>query len=35
MLNIIGGLDQYSKGDLVIGGKSTKDFKGPRLGRVS
>ena len=27
MLNIIGGLDQYSKGDLVIGGKSTKDFK--------
>ena len=27
MLNIIGGLDQYSQGDLVIGGKSTKDFK--------
>lgn len=27
MLNIIGGLDQYSDGDLIIGGKSTKDFK--------
>ena len=27
MLNIIGGLDQYSEGDLIIGGKSTKDFK--------
>ncbi len=27
MLNIIGGLDQYTKGDLVIGGRSTKDFK--------
>ena len=27
MLNIIGGLDQYSEGDLVINGKSTKDFK--------
>lgn len=27
MLNIIGGLDQYSDGDLVINGKSTKDFK--------
>ncbi len=27
MLNIIGGLDQYTKGDLVINGKSTKDFK--------
>ncbi|MBE6872037.1 MAG: ABC transporter ATP-binding protein/permease [Ruminococcaceae bacterium] len=26
MLNIIGGLDQYTKGDLVINGKSTKDF---------
>ncbi len=26
MLNIIGGLDRYSSGDLVIGGKSTKDF---------
>ena len=26
MLNIIGGLDQYSKGDLVINGRSTKDF---------
>ncbi|MBQ3257987.1 MAG: ABC transporter ATP-binding protein/permease [Oscillospiraceae bacterium] len=27
MLNIIGGLDQYSDGDLVINGRSTKDFK--------
>lgn len=27
MLNIIGGLDQYSDGDLIIEGKSTKDFK--------
>ena len=27
MLNIIGGLDQYTKGDLIIGGTSTKDFK--------
>jgi len=27
MLNIIGGLDQYTDGDLVIGGRSTKDFK--------
>ena len=27
MLNIIGGLDQYTSGDLVICGKSTKDYK--------
>ena len=27
LLNIIGGLDQYTKGDLVINGKSTKAFK--------
>ena len=27
MLNIIGGLDQYTVGDLVINGRSTKDFK--------
>lgn len=27
MLNIIGGLDQYTSGDLVINGKPTKDFK--------
>ncbi len=27
LLNIIGGLDQYSAGDLIINGKSTKDFK--------
>ena len=26
LLNIIGGLDQYTSGDLVINGKSTKDF---------
>ena len=26
LLNIIGGLDQYSSGDLVINGKSTKQF---------
>ena len=27
MLNIIGGLDQYTDGDLIIDGKSTKTFK--------
>ena len=27
MLNIIGGLDRYTDGDLVINGKSTKMFK--------
>ena len=27
LLNIIGGLDRYTKGDLVINGKSTKKFK--------
>ena len=27
MLNIIGGLDQYTDGDLIINGKSTKDVK--------
>jgi putative ABC transport system permease protein len=26
MLNIIGGLDQYTEGDLIINGKSTRDF---------
>ena len=26
LLNIIGGLDNYSEGDLFINGKSTKDF---------
>ena len=25
-LNIVGGLDKYTKGDLIISGKSTKDF---------
>ena len=28
LLNIIGGLDQYDEGDLIIKGKSTKNFKG-------
>lgn len=27
MLNIIGGLDRYDSGDLIINGKSTKNFK--------
>lgn len=27
MLNIIGGLDKYTDGDLIINGRSTKDFK--------
>ncbi len=27
LLNIIGGLDRYSSGDLIIRGKSTKNFK--------
>ncbi len=27
LLNIIGGLDQYTSGDLIINGKSTKDFR--------
>ncbi len=26
-LNIVGGLDKYTKGDLIISGKSTKNFK--------
>ena len=26
LLNIIGGLDQYSSGDLIINGRSTKKF---------
>lgn len=26
LLNIIGGLDQYTEGDLIINGRSTKDF---------
>ena len=26
LLNIVGGLDKYSDGDLIINGKSTKDF---------
>ncbi len=27
-LNVIGGLDHYDSGDLIINGKSTKEFKG-------
>ncbi len=27
LLNIIGGLDRYSDGDLIIEGKSTKSYK--------
>ena len=27
LLNIIGGLDRYTSGDLIINGKSTKQFK--------
>ena len=27
LLNLIGGLDRYTSGDLIIKGKSTKDFK--------
>ncbi len=27
LLNIIGGLDKYTEGDLIINGKSTKDYK--------
>ncbi|MDE6232419.1 MAG: ABC transporter ATP-binding protein/permease [Lachnospiraceae bacterium] len=27
MLNIIGGLDKYTSGDLIINGRSTKEFK--------
>ena len=27
LLNIIGGLDRYTAGDLVIGGRSTKEFR--------
>jgi putative ABC transport system permease protein len=29
LLNIIGGLDHYTSGDLIINGKSTKKFKDP------
>ena len=27
LLNIIGGLDQYTRGDLIINGRSTRDFR--------
>ena len=33
LLNIIGGLDRYTDGDLIIG-KSTKKFKKRRLGYI-
>ncbi len=29
LLNIIGGIDHYTSGDLIINGKSTKDFPTP------
>lgn len=32
LLNIIGGLDKYTVGDLVINGVSTKQFTDRRLG---
>lgn len=32
LLNIIGGLDRYDSGDLIINGISTKKYKEPRLG---
>ena len=28
LLNIVGGLDHYTEGDLVIAGRSTKEFRG-------
>ncbi|MBQ7374705.1 MAG: ATP-binding cassette domain-containing protein, partial [Clostridia bacterium] len=27
LLNLIGGLDHYTSGDLIISGRSTKDYK--------
>ena len=27
LLNVLGGLDHYDSGDLIINGKSTKNFK--------
>jgi len=27
LMNIVGGLDKYTSGDLIINGKSTQDFK--------
>ena len=27
LLNILGGLDRYTEGDLVIGDRSTRDFR--------
>ena len=32
LLNIIGGLDQYTAGDLLISGRSTKDFSATGTG---
>ena len=34
LLNIIGGLDQYSSGDLIINGRSTKNYTRRRLGQL-
>ena len=34
LLNIIGGLDQYTSGDLVINGVSTKEYKTKDWGRL-
>ena len=35
MLNIIGGLDHYDSGDLLIDGISTKQYQRSRLGHLS
>ena len=35
LLNIIGGLDQYTRGDLVINGRSTKSYRDRDWGHVS
>ena len=34
LLNIVGGLDHYDSGNLVIDGISTERVQGPRLGRL-
>ena len=34
LLNIIGGLDCYTSGDLIINGKSTKNFKNNILNTI-
>lgn len=35
LLNIVGGLDRYTSGDLIINGRSTKEFKDRGLGYLS